>query len=81
MILRFSSGRRRWSIEHKFLSETQEKRREIPRSATRLLKNFVPDEEWELNPGDMLYLPPRIPHQGKYETAVFGDDCVFFFSF
>ena len=25
---------------------------------------FHKDEEWVLEPGDILYLPPRIPHWG-----------------
>ena len=30
----------------------------------RMLANFVPTEVFELEPGDMLYLPPGIPHNG-----------------
>jgi len=30
----------------------------------RILANFHADEEWVLNPGDMLYLPPHLPHWG-----------------
>jgi 50S ribosomal protein L16 3-hydroxylase len=30
----------------------------------RILSEFTPDETWTLNPGDVLYLPPRIPHHG-----------------
>jgi 50S ribosomal protein L16 3-hydroxylase len=30
----------------------------------RILKNFETDEEWLLEPGDMLYLPPRLAHWG-----------------
>ncbi len=29
-----------------------------------LLKNFKHDEDWVLNPGDMLYLPAGVPHHG-----------------
>ncbi len=29
-----------------------------------LLKNFKHDEDWVLNPGDMLYLPPGVAHHG-----------------
>lgn len=30
----------------------------------RILKHFTIDEEWLLEPGDMLYLPPRLAHWG-----------------
>jgi len=38
----------------------------------RILANFEPTEEWVLEPGDMLYVPPRWGHDG---VAV-GDDCM-----
>jgi len=30
----------------------------------KLLANFQPSQEYVLNPGDMLYLPPRFAHEG-----------------
>ncbi|MQQ99580.1 cupin domain-containing protein [Glaciimonas soli] len=33
-------------------------------SALKILKNFTPDEEFVLEPGDMLYLPPQYAHDG-----------------
>jgi 50S ribosomal protein L16 3-hydroxylase len=30
----------------------------------KILANFEPEEEWVLEPGDMLYLPPHIAHDG-----------------
>jgi len=30
----------------------------------RILKHFEPEQTWRLEPGDMLYLPPRIAHHG-----------------
>jgi 50S ribosomal protein L16 3-hydroxylase len=30
----------------------------------KILRNFQPDEEFILNPGDMLYLPPHYAHDG-----------------
>ena len=35
----------------------------------RLLKHFAPDHDWILKPGDMLYLPPGVPHHGIAEDA------------
>lgn len=37
-----------------------------------ILKNFETEQEWLLEPGDMLYLPPQVAHWG---IAV-GDDCM-----
>ncbi len=58
-----ASGRRRWRIGDAPLRE--ERRQEgagIP-----VLETFSPTHDWILDPGDMLYLPPRIAHEG---TAV-----------
>jgi 50S ribosomal protein L16 3-hydroxylase len=30
----------------------------------KILKNFKPTQEWVLEPGDMLYLPPHVAHEG-----------------
>ena len=38
----------------------------------RLLANFQPREEWLLDPGDILYIPPRVAHNG---VAV-GEPCM-----
>ena len=38
----------------------------------RILKNFQTEQEWVLETGDMLYLPPQIAHWG---VAV-GNDCM-----
>ena len=44
----------------------------LPHPDLRLLAEFEPREEWVLDPGDILYVPPRIAHRG---IAV-GDDCM-----
>jgi len=54
-------GRKQWSIESTARPPGAES---IPDLDVRLLKQFDPDTEWVLEPGDMLYLPPRIPHLG-----------------
>jgi 50S ribosomal protein L16 3-hydroxylase len=33
----------------------------------KILRNFTPQQEFVLNPGDMLYLPPHIAHDGVAE--------------
>lgn len=38
------------------------------------LVQFEPTHEWLLDPGDMLYLPPGVPHDG----AAFGGPCMTF---
>lgn len=38
----------------------------------KILRRFEPQHEWLLEPGDMLYLPPGVAHDG---TAV-GDGCL-----
>jgi len=53
-------GRRRWRIASTPLTEV----RLTPGIALPLLENFRPDQEWLLEPGDMLYLPPLIAHEG-----------------
>ncbi len=55
-------GRRRWRISR------QQDRRFIPNLPLKVLERFVPDEEWVLEPGDMLYLPPGIAHHGIAES-------------
>ena len=35
----------------------------------KLLREFTPTHEWLLGPGDMLYLPPGVPHHGVAEDA------------
>ncbi|QSX77403.1 cupin domain-containing protein [Agrilutibacter solisilvae] len=35
----------------------------------KLLSRFSPTHEWVLGPGDMLYLPPGVPHHGVAEDA------------
>jgi len=34
----------------------------------KLLREFNPTHDWLLEPGDMLYLPPNVPHHGIAET-------------
>ena len=66
------SGRRCWSIEHSVLTQLDEIQREVKEVDTRLLREFKKDQSWELEPGDMLYLPARVPHHG----LALSDDCM-----
>ncbi len=54
-------GRRRWMIESRPRDDTKAY---IEGLDLRILREFHPDQSWDLEPGDMLYLPPGIPHHG-----------------
>jgi len=60
-----AQGRRRWRIMHGGDRSVE------PRAAIRVLANFRADEEWLLEPGDMLYLPPGVAHWGVAEGPCF----------
>lgn len=62
-----ASGTRRWLID----SSEQPDLTLIPDAELKLLANFDANETHNLEPGDMLYLPPGMPHHG---IAV-SDDC------
>ena len=61
-------GTRRWQVGQLCDASTPM----LPHDELRLLADFTPTDEWLLEPGDMLYIPPRIAHNG---VAV-GDDCM-----
>ena len=58
-------GSRRWQIS------AQQDDQFIADAPLRILKNFQPEQEWILESGDMLYLPPKYAHNGIAE-----DDCM-----
>jgi len=60
-----ATGQRRWRIGRQKDFSLQ------PGVPLKILSHFEPEEEHVLNPGDMLYLPPRWAHDGD---AV-GVDC------
>ena len=51
-------GRRRWRIGRQKDLSLQ------PGVPLKILQNFEPEQEWVLEPGDMLYLPPKYAHDG-----------------
>ena len=61
-----AQGRRRWSIGK------QSDLRLQPDVPLKVLEHFEPEQTFVLEPGDMLYLPPKYAHDG---VAV-GDDCM-----
>jgi 50S ribosomal protein L16 3-hydroxylase len=58
-------GHRRWQIDANDNPPT-EFRNDVD---LKLLREFHPTHEWLLRPGDMLYLPPGVPHHGVAEDA------------
>jgi 50S ribosomal protein L16 3-hydroxylase len=56
-----TQGRRRWRIGP--VSDTTLR----PNLPIKMLRHFEPECEWLLEPGDMLYLPPRWAHDGVAE--------------
>jgi len=58
-------GRRRWQISAQHDLSLQ------PGLPLKILANFKPEQEWVLEKGDMLYLPPGYAHDG-----VALDDCI-----
>ena len=60
------AGQRKWQISNQNDLSLQED------APLKLLKNFTPEQEWILEAGDMLYLPPHIAHCGISES----DDCM-----
>lgn len=61
-------GRRRWQVGAACDGSTEL----LPHDDLRLLADFEATQEWVLEPGDILYVPPGIAHNG---IAV-GDDCM-----
>jgi 50S ribosomal protein L16 3-hydroxylase len=51
-------GTRRWRVS------TQDDLALVKNAPLKLLSRFRAEREWRLDPGDMLYLPPRCAHDG-----------------
>ena len=60
------AGQRKWQISN------QNDLSLVENAPLKLLKNFAPEQEWVLEAGDMLYLPPHIAHCG----ISISDDCM-----
>lgn len=50
-------GTRRWQI-------SSQRGELLPDLELKILREFTPEQEWILSPGDMLYLPPGVAHYG-----------------
>ena len=60
-----AQGHRRWQIDSR-TGAPLDFRDDVE---LKLLSYFEPDHDWVLGPGDMLYLPPGVPHHGVAEDA------------
>ncbi|MFJ3053861.1 MULTISPECIES: cupin domain-containing protein [Pseudomonas] len=60
-------GHRRWKVGQTCDASSPM----LPHADLRILAEFEESAEWVLEPGDMLYLPPRVAHYGIAE-----DDCM-----
>jgi 50S ribosomal protein L16 3-hydroxylase len=60
-------GKRRWRIGQMCDADSAL----LEHADLRILADFKETQEWVLEPGDMLYLPPRLAHFGTAE-----DDCM-----
>nr|WP_298140730.1 cupin domain-containing protein [uncultured Pseudomonas sp.] len=60
-------GKRRWQIGQMCNSDSPL----LAHADLKILAEFAKTEEWVLDPGDMLYLPPLLAHCGTAE-----DDCM-----
>ncbi|MGA6097684.1 JmjC domain-containing protein [Stutzerimonas marianensis] len=58
-------GNRRWRVGQMCDAESKM----LTHPDLRILAEFQEAEEWVLEPGDMLYLPPRLAHYGTAEDA------------
>ncbi len=52
------TGRRTWQIS------AQRDKELVPNAPLKILEDFKPEQEWTLEAGDMLYLPPGYAHNG-----------------
>jgi 50S ribosomal protein L16 3-hydroxylase len=65
-----AQGHRRWQIDASLAMGRPAPSQEFrPDVELKLLREFTPTHDWVLGPGDMLYLPPSVPHNGVAEDA------------
>ncbi|WML90162.1 cupin domain-containing protein [Thiothrix lacustris] len=55
-----AQGQRRWQITTQMANPDNF----LPDLELRIMSDFVAEQEWVLEPGDLLYLPPNVPHYG-----------------
>ena len=64
-----AKGQRRWQIDASLsMHGTAPPTAFRDDAELKLLREFQPTHDWVLDPGDMLYLPPGVPHHGVAEN-------------
>ncbi|GGK81575.1 cupin domain-containing protein [Amphritea balenae] len=63
-----TQGKRRWEIGGLFDQDSPRR----PDTPVMIIPDWEPEETWILEPGDMLYIPPQVGHNGIGES----DDCM-----
>jgi len=53
-----ASGNRRWQISESFDATLR------ANCELNVMQSFLPEQDWTLGPGDLLYLPPGVAHHG-----------------
>lgn len=62
-----AQGRRRWQID----TRPEQAGELTPNLPLKIMHSFAAEQEWVMEPGDMLYLPPGVAHHG-----VALEDCI-----
>ncbi|MDH5570657.1 MAG: cupin domain-containing protein [Gammaproteobacteria bacterium] len=62
-------GHRRWQIN----AQPVAKDNQVSGTPLRIQKDFIAEDEWLMEPGDIIYIPPGVSHYG-----VATDDCMSF---
>jgi 50S ribosomal protein L16 3-hydroxylase len=55
-----AQGQRRWQIT----TQPARDNNFLPDLELRIMRDFQAEQEWIVEPGDLLYLPPNVPHYG-----------------
>ena len=63
-----TQGKRRWEVGG-FFDQNSPRRPNMP---VMIIPDWQPEHTWVLEPGDMLYIPPQVGHNGVSES----DDCM-----
>ncbi|MDI3324914.1 cupin domain-containing protein [Pontibacterium granulatum] len=63
-----TQGKRRWEVGG-FFDQNSPRRPDLP---VMIIPDWEPENTWILEPGDMLYIPPQVGHNGVSES----DDCM-----
>ena len=63
-----TQGQRQWQVGGHY-NDTSPVKENLP---VKIIKHFQPEYSWLLNPGDILYIPPGVGHNGIAQS----DDCM-----